>query len=241
MIDIVYILKKDVKSDELRYSLRSVCQNFPHDRVWFYGSCPLDIYPDKFIEVDQKGVTTWEKVTYTLKRIFENDELAENFWLFNDDFFIMKPIDIDSEYYKRTLINGSLDHQVKGIITRNHGPSKYTDRLKKAAATLRNQGYDSLNYAMHVPIFINRKKGLDTLAKFPRVPMFRSLYGNMHKVPAILHRDVKLIGMNELPDYEWPFLSTSDGSFKSGKVGEYIRGRFPEKCKYEDAQNLQSI
>ncbi len=44
--DVVYILKNDIKSDELRYSLRSVCESFPCRNVVFIGGCPNDITPD---------------------------------------------------------------------------------------------------------------------------------------------------------------------------------------------------
>lgn len=231
MHDIVYICKKGIDSEELRYSLRSVCKNFPYNLVWIYGDCPKDISPDRFIPVDQNGSTLWARVAYTLNQIFKNDEISENFWLFNDDFFVMNKVDPGDE--PKAWINGSIDHQVKGIMIRNHGPSKYTDQLKKTAATLRSKGYDSLNYAVHVPMLINRKKGLETLKAFPHIPMFRCLYGNMHKIPAILHRDVKLVGTNEKPDPNWLYLSTNDGSFRSGQVGDYIREKFQERCRYE--------
>ena len=56
-VDIVYILKNDIDSDELRYSLRSVCENFPCRRVIFIGGCPKDIVPDVYIPHEQIGHT----------------------------------------------------------------------------------------------------------------------------------------------------------------------------------------
>ena len=38
--DVVYILKNDVKPDEIRYSLRSIEQNLEHGNVWFFGGIP---------------------------------------------------------------------------------------------------------------------------------------------------------------------------------------------------------
>ena len=59
-IDIVYILKNDIASEELKYSIRSVCENFPYRRIIFVGGCPKDIVPDVYIPHVQKGKTKWE-------------------------------------------------------------------------------------------------------------------------------------------------------------------------------------
>ena len=233
MHDIVYILKNDVEPDELRYSLRSVSQNWTYDRIWFYGGCPEGIKPDKYISVEQKGRTSWERVSYTLAKIFRNEDISENFWLFNDDFYIIHPLAKPPEDRYFTMVNGTMEYQVKRITIRNGGPSKYTAQLKKAAEELRRKGYDTLNYAMHIPLLINRKKGLEVLNEFPRVPMFRCLYGNKFSVPCVLHRDVKLVDTNSKPDPEWGYLSTSDGSFRKGNVGKFIKETFTERCKYE--------
>ena len=40
MRDIVYIIKDDLPTTELKYSLRSVEANFPHRLVWFVGGKP---------------------------------------------------------------------------------------------------------------------------------------------------------------------------------------------------------
>lgn len=241
MHDIVYILKKKIDSDELRYSLRSVVKNFPYRDIWFYGGCPTDICPDRYVPVEQVGNTTWEKVRNTLEFVCQNDEITEDFWLFNDDFFVIKRFPTGGIFETHAIINGTIDHQAKRIQMRNGGPSKHTEQIKKTASTLRSKGYDSLNYAVHTPMLINRKKGLETIRIFSNIPMFRSLYGNMWQIPAVLHRDVKLVDNSSKPDDGWIFLSTSDGSFRTGYVGEYIRNLFPEKCKYESARNLQGI
>lgn len=233
MNDIVYICKKGVESEELRYSLRSVCKNFPHRMVWIYGDCPSDIYPDRFVEVDQKGETSWEKVRYTLKKVFLNEEVTEDFWLFNDDFFVMKEQITGSKFYDMAMVNGTMAHQIYWIAKRHGGPSKYTDQLSKAMKNLSRKGYDTLNYAIHTPFLVNRQKGLEVLDLFHSTPMFRCLYGNYNKIPCFLHRDVKLVGTNEKPDPEWPYLSTSDGSFRNGRIGDYIREAFPYECRYE--------
>ena len=93
--DIVYILKNDYDSEELRYSIRSVVQNFPYRKLVFVGGCPSDIKPDIYIPDTQEGATKWERSMHSLKKVLDNDELTEDIWLFNDDFFIMDPVRSD--------------------------------------------------------------------------------------------------------------------------------------------------
>ena len=89
-MDIVYVLKPDFQNEELRYSLRSL-ENFPHDKVWFVGGQPNELTPDGRLNIRQWGDTKWERVKNMLARVCVADDISEDFWLFNDDFFILKP------------------------------------------------------------------------------------------------------------------------------------------------------
>lgn len=227
--DIVYILKNGENSEEIIYSIRSVCKNFPYRKIWIYGGRPENIMPDCMVELSQKGNNKWEKVNNTLKAICENDDITPDFWLFNDDFFVMKKIR-KVDY----MIGGTLWAKAQKIGRKFGGrDSAYSTQLKDTARILRDKGYDRLDYALHVPMLINRKKALETLKEFKGCPMFRSLYGNHHKVGGVLVNDVKISSELEVPTGEEVFISTDDNSFNNGKVGEYIRSAFPDKCKYE--------
>ena len=74
---------------------------------------------------------------------------------------------------------------------------------------------------------------LQTIERFPDVPMFRALYGNYNEIEGEDAPDVKII----TPDQEIPegaaFVSTSDASFVNGVVGRQLRARFPEPSKWE--------
>lgn len=227
--DIVYILKNDYKSEEIIYSIRSVCKNFPYRKIWIYGGKPEDITPDYMVEVAQHGNNKWERVGNTLKMICENNEITEDFWLFNDDFFVMKKVK-----KVEPMIDGTLWAKANRISKLYGGrDTKYSQQIKDTARVLRDNGYDRLNYALHVPMLINREKALLTIERFPYHPMFRSLYGNHHRIGGVIVDDVKITNTIDLPTGEETFLSTDDESFSSGRVGEYIRDAFPEKCKYE--------
>ena len=88
--DIVYILKNDISSDEIRYSLRSVCENFPFKRIIFIGGCPEGIKPDVYIPHEQTGSTKWQRARSSLLKILKDENISDKFFLFNDDFYVLK-------------------------------------------------------------------------------------------------------------------------------------------------------
>lgn len=226
--DVVYILKRDVAPEELRYSLRSVEANLPHNQVWFYGGCPMGIKPDHHVNFTQHGLTTWDKVSDTIKNVCRNGDITDDFWLFNDDFFILKKMT-----NTKPLVQGSLAYRVQRIKEQHNGDSAYSNELRKVMATMKHYNCDRLDYALHVPMLINKRKALKVLNQFPHLPMFRSLYGNYWHIGGELMDDVKIFDNDTTPGKDWRFCSTTDGSFKEGAVGDYIRSMFKDKGAHE--------
>lgn len=228
MNDIIYILRAG-KNEELRYSLRSIEKNYPHERVVFYGGKPDGIEPDLFVPYTQPGDTKWEKVRNTIEMICKNDNLTEDFILFNDDFFIMKPVETPTNYY-----DGTLDERIKtieGAVFGRH--SEYSDRLRHLAETLRNAGVvNPLNYAHHTPMIINREKMLETLKKHPNEPMFRALYGNINQIGGENMPDVKFYQRRQ-PFPIGQYVSTADESWRQERIGQIIRGKFALRSRFE--------
>ena len=229
MHDIVYILKNDINNDyeELIYSLRSVEQNFPYNMVWFAGGKPNDIHPDGWLKLQQKGKDKWTKVRNTLQTICKTPEISEDFWLFNDDFFIMQPVE-DCP----TAVTGTMYKRIQELMYRNN-TSQYAQELFIAKKTLEKHKLETLNYALHIPILINKTKALETLKTFPNSPMFRCCYGNQHNLAKIIMSDVKIHNTDQIPTGEEIYLSTSNKSFHQGKAGDYIRQQFTDKSSYE--------
>lgn len=226
-LDVVYFIKPDLVNNELRYSLRSVENNFPPRYVWFFGGQPIELTPDRRAPIIQSGANRYEKVRNMLRAACENDEITEDFWLFNDDFFVLRPLEDIPAWY-----DGDLFSRIEDI-ERRKGRSGYTQQLRQTVEALQEAGCGVLNYAAHVPMRINRQKMLQTLDRFPDCPMFRALYGNMHEIGGINAPDVKI----HEPQYTFPrdacLVSTSDSSFINGQVGRDIRERFPNKSKWE--------
>ena len=226
-MDIVYILRNGIEGDELRYSLRSL-KNLPHDNVWFFGGKPEGLKPDRQVELHQAGVSVWQRVCWTLERVCRTPEVSQDFYLFNDDFFIMQPVEEIPPYYDGTLLKRIEDLRGK---TGGLG-SLYSLQLTYTRELLMAEHKKTYNYAVHVPMAINKDKALKVLQKFQRVSMFRSLYGNYWSVKGRQMADCKITDETE-PDTAAVFLSTTEKSFAQYPVGEYIRNRFPEACKYE--------
>lgn len=229
--DVVYFLKEAEHNEELRYSLRSVEKNLRYRNVVFYGGCPVDLKPDKYFRRPQTEHSKWERVRESIKACCENDEISENFWLFNDDFFVMKPMseNMPPQY------NGDLKDRIR-IVEEKHGYEiEWTRRLKHLVTTLETAGKGTKNYAVHKPMLINRKKALEVLDKFPDEPMFRALYGNYWKIGGVSKHDMKVrrLTCSTSKIAHWEFISTQDDSFRSGNVGHWIRQAFPHKSRFE--------
>ena len=228
MYDVVYILKADAQPDELRYSLRSICENMEFRKVWFYCGKPQGIEPDEYVSTPQVGNVKWERARSSLIEICKNDAITESFWLFNDDFYVLKPFDRTEPYHV-----GELRDHVKRVEARHNGfISGYTRRLRACEQLLKANGLTTTDYALHVPLLVEREKMLAALINYPTCPMFRSIYGNYARIGGTQRKDVKINEPNIIPDGDLDLLSSSDKSFR-GEVGKFLADRFPEPCRYE--------
>lgn len=223
-MDIVYFVKDTKVNEELRYSLRSL-KNFPHDKVWFYGGCPEGIKPDNHVKVKQNLPNKWENVNMMLRMACMNPSITDNFWLFNDDFFIMENVKYPTNHY-----NGDLYKRIVKLEDKFGHITDYSRLLRQCCKELESLGCDTKNYTLHVPMLFNKEKALElfTLTDFPG---FRSLYANYCKIGGTEMKDVKITSKDK--EYKSGiYLSTDERSF-NGKVGQQIREMFKDKCKYE--------
>ena len=226
--DIVYILKQDVPADELRYSLRSVEKNLVHRKVWFYCGKPKGIEPDEYVEHQQTGGRKWEKARSSLIEACRNDNITKQFWLFNDDFFILQPMESTKAYFAGTL----RDH-ILGLVKKYGQATNYARLLEQCETQLKEAGFTTYDYAIHVPMLVDRAKMLEAIERFPGCPMFRSIYGNYAMLGGEQHPDVKANSIFERIAPELGFASTDENSFKFGRAGQAIRKMFPDKSRWE--------
>jgi len=225
LLDVVYVLKEDIDPEELRYSLRSVEKNFPHRKVWFVGNKAPGFEPDAAIYHRQTGNSKPSLIKSSLWQVINNDAITEDFYWFNDDFFIMKPV---KKFVN--VIDGDLDRRICEL-HREQGPSPYCRLLIKAQQELLINKKPTMNFDVHYPMLMNKSLARDSIDKCSS-PQFRSIYGNINNVPYIVQPDCKVYDLESVPTDE-TYLSTNDETFRNGKVGEYIRNTFTEPSRFE--------
>ena len=225
--DIIYILKDKLDTDELRYSLRSVEKNFPHRYVWFVGGQPEGFKPDRCIRHKQEGALKWELIRSSMYKAIENEELSDEFFLFNDDFFIMKPV----KGKWKNFVDMTLHDRIEELKPLNKWLNIYGRTLYKAEQELIHLGCPTMNYDVHLPMLFKKDEVADAISQCSS-PQMRSVYGNITRSPYVKHPDVKVYDLESVPE-DPDFLSTNDEVFVKGKAGAYIREQFPTPCKYE--------
>lgn len=192
-----------VKSGELETCLILAERNFPHNKNYVVTDY------EKVPGSDQSHANQILK----LKWAIENLELTDDFYLMNDDMFILKPIKEVPYYFKGT---------VEGQYYRTSWLS-YKRAIKN---TLDYLDENALSYEMHIPMLFNKDKlyklilEIVPLIKVNKCPLIRSTYGNVYKVGGDYMEDVK-----NIKDFEdKTFLSTDERSFNRA-IGQYIRSQ----------------
>lgn len=231
-LDIVYFVKEWPTNEELRFSLRSVAKNMPHKRVWIFGGCPRGISPNIRVKVKQNGKTKWDNVRSMFEIACENKELTENFILFNDDFYVMKPINYIKPGYR-----GTLDEHIKILEAGNYNKlSEYSRLLRRSLLELEKLGYKPLSYELHTPFIFNKEKMLKMLKEHPDWRSTRTMYGNVYNIGGERASDVKIFSSKTELDYKnLSLLSTDDSVVNvNNDIWRYIKSQFKQKCEYED-------
>lgn len=225
--DLIYILKADIDTEELKYSLRSVEKNFPINRVWFVGGQPEGLEPDIRLKHEQIGNSKWEMIRSSMWKAVSDERLSEDFFLFNDDFFVMEPVDTDSF---RNFVDGTLERRIDELHSES-GMNAYTRTLFKLEQELKTMHEPTMNFDVHLPMLLNKEQVRSTLYKCSS-PQMRSAIGNINRLPFVIHPDVKVYDLESVPVNE-TYLSTNDDTFRKGNVGKYIRETFTTKSRFE--------
>lgn len=220
--DVVYLVRPGDSNEELRHSLRSLV-NLPHRKVWIAGHMPRWVTSVEHLPVRQRGGAKWENQEANLRAACEHPDVSETFVMFNDDFYVVRPVE-----RVPVLHRGLLTGVVEATLDRNN---RYTARIR---ATSQFLGPDALAYDwIHVPLPIVKAQMRETLDRMPRGLLFRSVYGNEWRIGGTEVGDAKINRSNDTPPDGMVFLSTSDQSFRSRPVGRWLRRKFSEPCRYE--------
>lgn len=241
-LDIVYPVRPGNMNEELRYSLRSL-ENFPHRNVWILGTCPQWVQNATLI----KGPQTKDKrrnVQTTMLQACKTQDISDPFILFNDDFFVLEPIE-DLPHYHR----GTTDDYLTERRALRNTLSQYDLRNKTTQELLMKHGFekkDVLCYELHVPMIVWKSQWVaahriacrqQQSRGNERVQM-RTMYGNWAGLGGEWFEDPKIRRPEDtIP--EGPFLSTTDRLFSSTRsyVRKFLRDQFPHSSQYEGNPN----
>lgn len=229
-MDIVYIVKPGRVNDELTFSLRSL-KNIPHGKVFIVGGCPANINKKTVYHIPtEQTATKWQNSTQNLLTACKDSRISKDFILFNDDFFILRPI----QEQDLLLDRGPL------IDVYNEYVEKYTDNeyirgMRQTAEFLKNLGIDNpLSFELHIPMILDKNKVLKMFdlpgVKDIKVLHKRTLYGNLYLSGTQMVQDVKCY--NHFNAHKpHTFLSSIDTFFEPLRY--WLIGQFPNKCPYE--------
>lgn len=231
-MDLVYPLKKTPGGafQELRYSLRSVRRNLPHDNVYVYGGKPDWLANAEWVPTSLKK-TKWEDSRNNQIQACLDPRVSDPFILMNDDFFVMKPVPDGVPSYNRGTIRQLLEwYHSQGI------NSKYTLGAEATLEKLESMGFkDPLSFDLHVPLVVDKATMLRALKLAEGHEAFhsRSAYGALAGLQGDYLVDPKVHGTSERLDGSLTFVSTSDPAWQVGRSGILIRSKFRQRSRYE--------
>jgi len=227
-MDVVYINRPGEENEELRYSLRSL-RNIPHDRVWIAGYKPTWAITEA-IPVERMR----DKQTSALDNLIaalNHPDVSDPFLVFNDDFFVMHPLD-----GMPTLHLGDLDK----VIAEHRPGASYRNAMQKTRDRLAENVEGPLfSYETHAPMVIE-KLGMQlalSIGQGIHGLHNRTMYGNLMELGGTETHDFKIYRAEKRDEYkEWDFLSTSDRTFHYHHAGRFIRESFRDSSPYEKPQ-----
>jgi len=230
MTDFVYICREGF-NEELRYSIRSVMQNFPDPNIWVVGGKPR-WYIGNYIQVPQ----TNDKYTNMYENwdtILRSKQIKPNFVLMNDDFYLIKPITKIPVYHGGDLLDKVQTYE---RLETGYG---YTKKLRFTYELIKDLFADEpIDYDLHVPITFSKTKLAKIFDKTQTDLLWRSVYGNCFAIGGEQLPDVKVYTRGAMkknsykPTADSVWLSSDDHSFKF-KIKNIIKKQFATRSTVE--------
>jgi len=238
--DIVYVVKPGDDNDELRYSLRSVV-NLPHRQLFVVGYTPAWVRGAISIDVQQQA-TKWLSSTRNMLAACSDPRVGEDFVYFNDDMFVMHPIDRMPIYHRGKVDDVIREHHI--LVSRGKPvDTRYLNGMERTAKLLERLLRDReslLSYELHVPLPVRKSEMLKALAACKQLAVAhkRTVYGNLAAIGGQQIRDVKISKVKPRWDPSWTFLSTDDEEWQRHEpdtvvVADFVRGIFSSPGPYE--------
>ncbi|MEW2066639.1 hypothetical protein [Streptomyces sp. NPDC007346] len=229
--DIVIPVREGDRNPELRYALRAIAANVPHRQVWIAGHIPPWVVGVGHIPTRQTA-TKYENSRANWKAAVDHDGVADDFLIFNDDFFAMRKVQRVPPMHRGLLAD------VEQHFLRRVRAGRYLMGMRQTAGLLADLGIERpLSYELHMPMLLNKARYLEVweIANRVRYPHSRTLYGNYWQIGGSRVADPKVLTRGSAYPRGLSWLSTMPDSFEHGQVGAYIRSQFPAASPYERA------
>jgi len=227
-MDVVYFQGPQVSERELRWSLRSMAANLPHERVLFLGQAPDFVKNVASIDADwPEG--KWHSIHAKNRALAKLD--FEEATLFDDDMYVTRPVDRVPHYHTGWMR--------KRNVPRTDRYSTWREIVTITHEWLEAQGVEHpLHPAVHVPRIVT-KENMEKLAGRDRMDhpiLWRLAYGNLFHYDNmdLLPCDPKAMTEDQLKlvfSYDMDFLSSHNKT--THLMEDYLDGLFPDKCDYE--------
>jgi hypothetical protein len=227
--DLVYIYKKQFEDIELRTSLRSLKNlKIGIGNIWFIGYLPPFVKNAKHIQVADSYIHKNQNAIKKILIACNNSEISEDFILMNDDFIFLKETKSIPNYARKSL-KRTLEYY-----ERRYGNNKYLYSMKN---TLKIVGDEAIDYEIHYPIMINKKKFIDTFRNIPwrRKPyVHRSIYANLNKLEPTYTKDFKVYSLLQLTRLKYShFISLDNRVAITRQFKLFVKQNFRLKSPYE--------
>lgn len=226
-MDAVY-LSKVGENPELRYSLRSLEANVPHDNVWIFGGAPTWLNLDTTLHVfSPQQPTPYSSTRKHLKAALENPAVSDPFLLMNDDFYAMQPVGIVPPMHRGLMST---------VLENSRSLTPWFKGLRDTLQFLDRRGVkEPLSYDLHVPIVVDKREMEEALRLSKGVKTdaihLRSIYGNLAEIGGLAVDDPKLLRRGDLFP-RGPWLSSGPDTYRS-TVEPVLRYLFPDSSTYE--------
>jgi hypothetical protein len=234
--DVVIPVRPGDDNEELRYALRSL-RLLPHRRVWIAGYLPGWVRNVGHVHVRQQG-TKYRNSTANLVAACRNGDVAEDFVLWNDDFFLLGPVERVEPMHRGEV------RDVHAYYAARYRDSDYMRGMRMTADILWRLGVKHpLSYELHVPMPMTKSGFLEAHAKAtvrgmpaPVALHKRTLYGNLAELGGERVEDVKVWDRQA----DWapgplPYVSTTESIFSTHPAGAHVRELHSEPGPYESA------
>jgi hypothetical protein len=231
--DVVIPVRPGDHNPELRWALRSLV-NVPHGRVWIAGHMPSWVRDVRCIPTHQAR-SKYENSTRNVLAACRATGVAERFVLWNDDIFLLRPIDAVPVLHRGPV------SKVIGYYE-SIASKAYLKGMRTTVDILNRLGCpDPLSYELHVPLPMTKSGFLyahsaATAKGMPptRVLHKRTLFGNVARIGGTETRDCKVFRIEQTWEPgDAMFVSTVDTLFKRHPAGDYVRDLYPDSGPYE--------